>query len=218
MYKYILFDLDGTLIEPKEGITKCVAYALNKFGIKVKNLDDLTVFIGPPLIDSFMKYYNMSLDDAKLAVKFYRERFQVNGILECELYKNVEETLKKLKKENKILLIATSKPEDFTNSILKRLDIYKYFDLIVGATLDGSRGEKSGVIKYALDQINIIDLSEVIMVGDRMFDIFGAKKNNIDSIGVSYGYAIDNELFESNPTFIVNDIEDIIDIILMKKP
>lgn len=213
MYKYILFDLDGTLIEPKEGITKCVAYALNKFGIKVKNLDDLTVFIGPPLIDSFMKYYNMSLDDAKLAVKFYRERFQVNGILECELYKNVEETLKKLKKENKILLIATSKPEDFTNSILKRLDIYKYFDLIVGATLDGSRGEKSGVIKYALDQINIIDLSEVIMVGDRMFDIFGAKKNNIDSIGVSYGYAIDNELFESNPTFIVNDIEDIIDII-----
>lgn len=213
MYKYILFDLDGTLIEPKEGITKCVAYALNKFGIKVKNLDDLTVFIGPPLIDSFMKYYNMSLDDAKLAVKFYRERFQVNGILECELYKNVEETLKRLKKENKILLIATSKPEDFTNSILKRLDIYKYFDLIVGATLDGSRGEKSGVIKYALDQINIIDLSEVIMVGDRMFDIFGAKKNNIDSIGVSYGYAIDNELFESNPTFIVNDIEDIIDII-----
>ena len=213
MYKYILFDLDGTLIEPKEGITKCVAYALNKFGIKVKNLDDLTVFIGPPLIDSFMKYYNMSLDDAKLAVKFYRERFQVNGILECELYKNVEETLKKLKKENKILLIATSKPEDFTNSILKRLDIYKYFDLIVGATLDGSRGEKSGVIKYALDQINIIDLSEVIMVGDRMFDIFGAKKNNIDSIGVSYGYAIDNELFESNPTFIVNDIEDIINII-----
>jgi phosphoglycolate phosphatase len=213
MYKYILFDLDGTLIEHKEGITKCVAYALNKFGIKVKNLDDLTVFIGPPLIDSFMKYYNMSLDDAKLAVKFYRERFQVNGILECELYKNVEETLKKLKKENKILLIATSKPEDFTNSILKRLDIYKYFDLIVGATLDGSRGEKSGVIKYALDQINIIDLSEVIMVGDRMFDIFGAKKNNIDSIGVSYGYAIDNELFESNPTFIVNDIEDIIDII-----
>lgn len=213
MYKYILFDLDGTLIEPKEGITKCVAYALNKFGIKVKNLDDLTVFIGPPLIDSFMKYYNMSLDDAKLAVKFYRERFQVNGILECELYKNVEETLKRLKKENKILLIATSKPEDFTNSILKRLDIYKYFDLIVGATLDGSRGEKSGVIKYALDQINIIDLSEVIMVGDRMFDIFGAKKNNIDSIGVSYGYAIDNELFESNPTFIVNDIADIIDII-----
>ena len=213
MYKYILFDLDGTLIEPKEGITKCVAYALNKFGIKVKNLDDLTVFIGPPLIDSFMKYYNMSLDDAKLAVKFYRERFQVNGILECELYKNVEETLKKLKKENKILLIATSKPEDFTNSILKRLDIYKYFDLIVGATLDGSRGEKSGVIKYALDQINIIDLSEVIMVGDRMFDIFGAKKNNIDSIGVTYGYAIDNELFESNPTFIVNDIEDIINII-----
>lgn len=213
MYKYILFDLDGTLIEPKEGITKCVAYALNKFGIKVKNLDDLTVFIGPPLIDSFMKYYNMSLEDAKLAVKFYRERFQVNGILECELYKNVEETLKKLKKENKILLIATSKPEDFTNSILKRLDIYKYFDLIVGATLDGSRGEKSGVIKYALDQINIIDLSEVIMVGDRMFDIFGAKKNNIDSIGVSYGYAIDNELFESNPTFIVNDIADIIDII-----
>ena len=213
MYKYILFDLDGTLIEPKEGITKCVAYALNKFGIEVGNLDDLTVFIGPPLVDSFMAYYNMSLEEANLAVKYYRERFKVHGILECELYKNVKKALKILKEQNKKLIIATSKPEDFTNSILKRLDIYKYFDLIVGATLDGSRGEKSGVIKYALEQLNIDDLSNVIMVGDRKFDVLGAIKNNIASIGVSYGYAIETELIDSNPTFIVNDIMDIIDIV-----
>ena len=217
MYKYILFDLDGTLIEPKEGITRCVAYALNKFGIEVKNLDDLTVFIGPPLIDSFMLYYNMSLEDANLAVKYYRERFKVNGILECELYNNVKETLKKLKEQNKKLIIATSKPEDFTNSILKRLDIYKYFDLVVGATLDGSRGEKSGVIKYALEQLNLDDLNKAIMVGDRKFDILGAKKNNIDSIGVSYGYGIEDELIDSMPTFIVNDIKDILNIVNEQK-
>ena len=203
MYKYILFDLDGTLIEPKEGITRCVAYALNKFGIEVKNLDDLTVFIGPPLIDSFMLYYNMSLEDANLAVKYYRERFKVNGILECELYEK--------------LIIATSKPEDFTNSILKRLDIYKYFDLVVGATLDGSRGEKSGVIKYALEQLNLDDLNKAIMVGDRKFDILGAIKNNIDSIGVSYGYGIEDELIDSMPTFIVNDIKDILNIVNEQK-
>ena len=213
MYNYILFDLDGTLIEPKEGITKCVAYALNKFNIEVKSLDDLTVFIGPPLIDSFTAYYNMTHDEANLAVKYYRERFKVKGILECELYKNVKETLHTLKQLNKKLIIATSKPEDFTISILKRLDIYKYFDLIVGATLDGSRGEKSGVIKYALDQLKLNNLNEAIMVGDRKFDILGATKNNIHSIGVSYGYAIESELVDSSPTFIVDDIKEIISIV-----
>lgn len=213
MYNYILFDLDGTLIEPKEGITKCVAYALGKMNIQVNNLDDLTVFIGPPLVDSFMEYYKMTLEEANSAVKYYRERFKVNGILECELYQNVDSTLKQLKQLNKKLIIATSKPEDFTNSILARLDILKYFDLVVGATLDGSRGEKSGVIKYALESLKLDDLSEVVMVGDRKFDVLGAKVNNISSVGVSYGYAVSNELIESKPNYIINDIKELLDII-----
>ena len=213
MYKYILFDLDGTLIEPKEGITKCVAYALNKLNISVDNLDDLTVFIGPPLIDSFMQYYHMTLAEAKQAVVYYRERFKERGVIECELYDNVEKTLKLLKELNIKIMLATSKPEIFAGKILERFDIAKYFDLIAGATLDGTRGEKSGVIKYVLDQFEINNLSEVAMVGDRKFDILGARKNNIDSIGVTYGYAIGNELIDNSPNYIINDILELIDIV-----
>lgn len=213
MYKYILFDLDGTLIEPKEGITKCVAYALNKLNISVDNLDDLTVFIGPPLIDSFMQYYHMTLAEAEQAVVYYRERFKERGVIECELYDNVEKTLKLLKELNIKIMLATSKPEIFAEKILERFDIAKYFDLIAGATLDGTRGEKSGVIKYVLDQFEINNLSEVAMVGDRKFDILGARKNNIDSIGVTYGYAIGNELIDNSPNYIINDILELIDIV-----
>ena len=213
MYKYILFDLDGTLIEPKEGITKCVAYALNKLNISVDNLDDLTVFIGPPLIDSFMQYYHMTLAEAGQAVVYYRERFKERGVIECELYDNVEKTLKLLKELNIKIMLATSKPEIFAGKILERFDIAKYFDLIAGATLDGTRGEKSGVIKYVLDQFEINNLSEVAMVGDRKFDILGARKNNIDSIGVTYGYAIGNELIDNSPNYIINDILELIDIV-----
>ena len=213
MYKYILFDLDGTLIEPKEGITKCVAYALNKLNISVDNLDDLTVFIGPPLIDSFMQYYHMTLAEAEQAVVYYRERFKERGVIECELYDNVEKTLKLLKELNIKIMLATSKPEIFAKKILERFDIAKYFDLIAGATLDGTRGEKSGVIKYLLDQFEINNLSEVAMVGDRKFDILGARKNNIDSIGVTYGYAIGNELIDNSPNYIINDILELIDIV-----
>lgn len=214
MFKYVLFDLDGTLIEPKEGITKCVAYALNKFNILVSNIEELTVFIGPPLLDSFMNYYHMNKDEANLAVSYYRERFKEKGILECELYSNVVSTLKKLKENNTKLIIATSKPEIFTNAILKRLGIDKYFDLVVGATLDGTRGEKSGVIKYALDTLNVTNFEEVVMVGDRKFDILGAKDNGISSIGVTYGYAVGNELIDSKPDYLANNIEEIISIIL----
>lgn len=214
MFKYVLFDLDGTLIEPKEGITKCVAYALNKFNILVSNIEELTVFIGPPLLDSFMDYYHMNKDEANLAVSYYRERFKEKGILECELYSNVASTLKKLKENNIKLIIATSKPEIFTNAILKRLGINKYFDLVVGATLDGTRGEKSGVIKYALDTFNVTNFEEVVMVGDRKFDILGAKDNGISSIGVTYGYAVGNELIDSKPDYLANNIEEIISIIL----
>lgn len=213
MYKYILFDLDGTLIEPKEGITKCVAYALNKLNISVDNLDDLTVFIGPPLIDSFMQYYHMTQAEAEQAVVYYRERFKERGVIECELYDNVEKTLKLLKELDIKIMLATSKPEIFAGKILERLDIAKYFDLIAGATLDGTRGEKSGVIKYVLDQFEINNLSEVAMVGDRKFDILGARKNNIDSIGVTYGYAIGNELIDNSPNYIINDILELIDIV-----
>ena len=213
MYKYILFDLDGTLIEPKEGITKCVAYALEKLNIHVNNLDDLTVFIGPPLIDSFMTYYHLTKEEADQAVKYYRERFKERGVIECELYPHILDILKEIKKLDKKIILATSKPEIFARKILERFDISKYFELIVGATLDGSRGEKSGVIEYALNEAGVKDLKEAIMVGDRKFDILGAKKNNIDSVGVTYGYAVGSELIESKPTYLINNITELIKIV-----
>lgn len=213
MYEYIFFDLDGTLIDPKEGITKSVQYALDKFNIRVNNLDELTVFIGPPLKDSFMEYYHMTKDEATLAIKYYRERFKVYGICECTLYNNVINTLDTLKSLNKKLVIATSKPEEFTIEILKKLDIYKYFDFIAGATFNGARSKKSDIIKYAIKSLNILDLSKVIMVGDRKFDILGAKTNNISSVGVTYGYALNNELQECKSDYIINDLLELINII-----
>lgn len=214
MYEYVFFDLDGTLIDPKEGITKSVAYALKKFNIEVLNLDDLTIFIGPPLKDSFMEYYKMNETDADKAVVYYRERFRELGLKECELYENVVNTLKELNSIGKKLVIATSKPEAFSVTILKNLDIYKYFTFVAGATFDGTRGEKSGVIKYAIESLNIKDLNSVLMVGDRKFDILGAKVNNIDSCGVTFGYAVGDELKDSNPDYIIDDFSKLLNIVV----
>lgn len=215
MYEYVLFDLDGTLIDPKEGITKCVEYALNQFNIYVKDLNELTVFIGPPLIDSFMKYYNFSYDDAVVATAYYRERFKIYGTNECFLYPHVEEVLKQLKKENKVIAIATSKPEEFAKKILDRFNLLPYFDIVVGATFDGSRSKKSDVIKYAITKLNIKNLDSVVMVGDRIYDIMGAKLNHIDSIGVKYGYALLNELENAAATYLINDMLDLKKIICL---
>ena len=213
MYKYIFFDLDGTLIDPKEGITKSVEYALNKFNIYVKSLDDLTVFIGPPLKDSFMEYYHMSVEASDQAVLYYRERFKQLGLYECRLYDNVVETLENLYNMGIKLVIATSKPEEFTIQILKNLNLYKYFHFISGATFDGKRGEKAGVIKYAIDSLKINNLNTVLMVGDRKFDILGAKTNNIDSCGVTFGYATCGELEEAKPNYLISDMLDLIEIV-----
>ena len=213
MYKYVFFDLDGTLIDPKEGITKSVAYALEKFGIYESNLDNLTPFIGPPLKDSFMEFYHLNSDDAEKAIIYYRERFKGIGLTECHLYDNVEKMLSSLKKMGLKLVIATSKPEEFTIKILKNLDIFKYFDFVSGATFDGKRGEKAGVINYAIKMLNIIELKSVLMVGDRKFDILGAHSNNIDSCGVTFGYATCGELEEAKPNYLISDMLELIEII-----
>ena len=213
MYEYIFFDLDGTLTDPFVGITSSVAYALNKFGIEVKDLKDLAIFIGPPLYDSFTKFYNMSDSDAKLAIKYYRERYEVTGWSENYVYDGIYELLETLKSKGYKLVIATSKPENTTNMILKHFDLVKYFDFVSGATLDGTRNHKDQVIKHALDSLNILDTSKVIMVGDRKFDIEGARVFNIKSIAVEYGYGNKEEFIASGATYIVKDVLDILNII-----
>ncbi len=209
MKQYILFDLDGTIIDPKIGITSSVAYALNKFDIHVENLDNLCKFIGPPLKDSFIEYYNFSDEDAEKAILYYRERFQEKGIYENFLYENFEDMLISLKKQGKTLLIATSKPAVFAERILEHFNLRQYFDFVGGSNLDGTRANKAEVIFHVLKENSISDLSTAIMVGDRKHDIIGAKKAGLQSVGVLYGYGNYQELETSGADYIVKDVEEL---------
>ena len=217
MYKNILFDLDGTLTDPGIGITNSVLYALKKFGIEVEDRTVLYKFIGPPLKDSFEKYYGFSEAESDLAVKYYREYFRVKGIYENEPYNGIKELLTELKNRNKSIILATSKPEEFAIEILKHFDLYEYFDFIAGATMDERRNKKDEIILYALDSCNITDLSSTIMVGDREYDILGAKRAGLDSIGVLYGYGDYEELQSAGATYIAESVEDVLKVIRRNK-
>lgn len=208
-YKYILFDLDGTLTDPKVGITKAVAYALKDFDIDVENLDDLCKFIGPPLKDSFMEYYGFSKEDSDTAIKKYREYFSVKGLYENIVYDGIKEVLQNLKDNKKTLILATSKPKIFALKILEHFHLLKYFDFVSGAELDGTRDKKGDVIAYALAENHITDLSSVLMIGDRKHDIIGAKENYIDSMGVLYGYGNKEEFQKAGADYIVSTVKEI---------
>jgi len=207
--QYIFFDLDGTLTDPKTGITKSVQYALKKCGVEVENADYLCPFIGPPLRDSFKKFYGFNDVDAENAVAFYREYFSEKGIYENSIYDGIREMLQELKSSQKTLILATSKPTVYATEILKYFNIYEYFTFISGSELDGSRSKKSEVIQYAVEKNNISDLSEIIMVGDREHDIIGAKEVGISSIGVLFGYGDYDELQRAKADFIVGDAKEL---------
>lgn len=214
MYQYILFDLDGTLTDPGIGITNSVMYALKKFQIEVEDRTTLYKFIGPPLKASFEKYYGFSKEESELALQYYREYFKPKGLYENQVYKGVRELLTELKSRNKTLILATSKPEEFAIEILKHFDLYPYFDFVAGATMDSSRVKKVDVILYALQSYGVSDLSSAIMIGDREHDILGAKQVGLDSIGVLYGYGDYEELKGAGATYIAENTEDILKIIL----
>lgn len=208
-YEYILFDLDGTLTDPAIGITNSVMYALKKYGIEVSDRSELYKFIGPPLRDSFENYYGFSKEESKMAVEYYREYYRDKGIFENLVYDGLEDLLKTLKDNSKILIVATSKPEVFAKQILEHFNIAKYFTYIAGSNLDGTRVKKYEVIKYALESCNVIDLAKAIMIGDREHDIIGAKEAGINSIGVLFGYGDRNELEKAGADIIVETVSDI---------
>lgn len=213
MYETILFDLDGTLTDSGVGITNSVAYALNKFGIGVKDRTELYKFIGPPLQTSFEQYYEFSEQQAKVAVEYYREYYRNQGIYENEVYKGIEKLLKAIYDSGKQMIVATSKPELFANKILEHFDLAKYFVDIAGADMDGARTKKDEVIAYALEKCKIADYSKVVMIGDREHDVIGADKVGIDSIGVLFGYGDYEELKRAGASYIVESVEDIYPII-----
>ena len=207
--KYILFDLYGTLTDPKEGITKAVQYALKKHGIEVENRNELEKFIGPSLKYSFMEFYSFSEEQALQAIEDYREYFKPIGLYENEVYPGIVALLEELHSRGMKLFIATSKPTVFASQIAAHFNMDKYFTEIVGSQLDGTRVEKDEVIGYILEKYNLTQKDHIIMVGDRKFDILGAKKHGLQTIGVSYGYSEDNELEEAGAFYIADTVEQL---------
>ncbi|MDF2500001.1 MAG: 5-nucleotidase [Anaerosporomusa subterranea] len=209
MYPIILFDLDGTLTDPKPGITKCVQYALAKMGIEEPDCDKLTPFIGPPLAKAFMEFYQMDEQQAIQAIGYYRERFSTVGLYENSVYPGILELLGQLTAKGSKLVVATSKPTVFSVKILDYFCLSSYFAQVIGSNLDGTRVEKSEVIAFALSEIGNVNCESVIMVGDRKHDILGAKANGIDAIAVGYGYGSEEELRQATPKQIVQTVEEL---------
>lgn len=213
MYDYILFDLDGTLTDPGEGITNSVAYALSKYGIEVEDKKSLNTFIGPPLHESFQKYFGFSTLLSFDAVTKYREYYRDRGIFENRLYDGVTDMLKTLKKKGKTLIMATSKPTVFAERIAEHYGFLEYLDVLVGSELDGKRVDKAEVIEEALRQAGCPDKDKCIMVGDRMHDVLGAKKNGLYSVGVLYGYGSCEELKDAGADTIVETVKELSDFL-----
>ena len=203
-YKVILFDLDGTISDSGEGITNSVKYALKKFGIEENDYEKLKFFVGPPLYASFEKYYGFTHEQAVKAVEYYREYYNAGGIFELKIYDGVIDLLKSLKKANKQIILATSKPEIYAEKIARKFGFYDLFDNISGALLDGSRIEKSDIIAYALDRIGNPDIATCIMIGDTAFDVIGAANLGMDSIGVTYGYGKSEDIESAGATYMAN--------------
>ena len=209
--KHILFDLDGTLTDPMMGITKSVRYALNYYGIEVKDLNDLLPFIGPPLRDSFKEYYGFDEAKANEAVEKYREYYKTDGIFDNKVYQGMVDCLQTLKDNGKKLYVATSKPEFFAKQIIEHFSLSKYFEYVGGSEFN-SREKKAEVIEYVL-KTNQIDNDDVIMVGDRKHDIIGAHENKIPCVGVLYGYGTEDELKQYQADYLVSTVEELTELL-----
>lgn len=213
-YDVILFDLDGTLTDSSPGIINSVIYALNKYGISVEDTAKLRKFLGPPLHESFKEFYGFDDEKAMEAVKYYREYFSTKGLFENRVYNGIPELLQNLADNGKRLILATSKPQNFTDRIMEHFNLTRYFEFVAGSNMDGTRSKKAEVIEYALNKCQITDKSKVVMVGDRKHDIIGAKAAGIDSISVEYGYGDYNELKTADATYIAKTVDELKNIIL----
>lgn len=254
MYRYVLFDLDGTLTDPKEGICGSVQYALEKLNIYEPDPDKLECFIGPPLSDSFREFYGLDEAGIEEGIKRYRERYATTGIFENELYPGMRELLEALSKKGIHLAVASSKPKPFVDRILKHFQIDSYFDVVAGGDMDEKKVSKASVMREALSLLfhipeeriaeyeNIADdesdneqtreqkeaaykkmkrllpIDDILMIGDRKYDVEGAARFFIDCVGVTYGYAERGELRKAGAEYITNSLDDIFEIITDEKP
>ncbi|MBQ7379567.1 MAG: HAD family hydrolase [Clostridia bacterium] len=212
-YKYALFDLDGTLTDPGEGITRSVQYALAKFGINVENRQELFCFIGPPLHESFEVYYGFSRPDAMKAVDYYREYYAVKGIFENLVYDGIRETLADLQAAGIKICLATSKPEYYAKQILEHFGLDGYFTAVAGSNMDGTRTKKAEVVERALMLLDNPDVRECVMIGDREHDVLGGKAHGLDTLGVLFGYGSREELERAGATYIAAKPAEIVGIL-----
>lgn len=215
---YILFDLDGTLSKSSVGITKSVKYCLESVNIFENDLKKLEMFIGPPLNVAFKETYGLSTNEISIALSKFREYYENKGIFECELYSGIKNLLENLKKNNAHLAVASSKPVEHVRSIIEHFSLTHLFDFIGGSRIEDeilnktSNNNKEIVIRQTLNELQIsnkINNLNVIMVGDRKFDILGGRANKLTTIGVEYGYGTRKELKDAGADIIVNSVSEL---------
>ncbi len=216
MWDYILFDLDGTITDSSEGIINCVIYALEAAGKEIPDRTKLLGFIGPPLVEGFQDITGMTKEEALQATAKYRERYGVIGLFENKVYEGIISLLKDLKEQGKKIALATSKPETYAIRILQHFQIIKYFDVMVGSTLEGERNHKKDVIQEVFRRLELPEelKEKVVMIGDRKQDVEGAKSCGISCVGVYYGFAEAGELELAGADYIARDMDDLKKLIL----
>ena len=205
--KAIFFDLDGTLTDSGEGIINCATLALNHFGLPVPSQQEMRVFVGPPLDETFIRF-GVPADQADEAIRVFRSRYMTVGKFENFPYPGVREMLETLQKQGHRLFVATSKPEVLANEVLRHFELNGYFEKICGATLDGSRSHKEDVIRYLLAQVE--DVENILMVGDTAFDVIGAAAHKIPCIGVTWGYGLAEDMEQAGAIALVHTVEELV--------
>lgn len=208
-YKTLLFDLDGTLTDSQAGITNSVRYALARYDILEEDPAKLKKFIGPPLAESFSAFYGFSASQARQAIAYYREYFSTKGIYENSVYEGIPALLAQLQQQGKRLILATSKPTVFSERILEYFDMQKYFSLVVGSNLDGTRTKKGEIIRHIISLLRSEAKDSILMIGDREHDCRGARENGIDCAAVLYGFGSVQELQAQKPAYLVGSVAEL---------
>lgn len=211
MYKFVLFDFDGTVYDTVEGITKSVRYAINKYGMDAP-LEELRCFAGPPLLDMFKEVFSVSDERARELVDAYRERYRPIGLQECQLFPGMKELLVKLREQGIKTGITTMKPQEMAEMLLEREDMLGLFDVIYGSTL-AQNVSKPILVQWAMESLGA-STDNTVLVGDTKYDIHGAHDKGIPAIGVRYGYAAENELEDAGADFIVEDMAELEKLLL----
>lgn len=208
--KSIFFDLDGTLTDSGEGIFNCAELALRHFGLPIPTRQEMRVFVGPPLRETFAKF-GIPESGIETAMEVYRSRYNTVGLFENAPYPGIRELLERLNADGHRLYVATSKPESMAVRILEKFDLAKYFDIICGATFDKSRDCKEAVIAYLLEQTG--DPNRAVMVGDTAYDVIGAKAHGIPTMGVAWGYGKAEDMVNAGAAAIANSMEELYDLL-----